>query len=779
MMDNPSLNWEKLHDAYYRDRLLCDWEQLELLQDPNTLFDFSINGLVTLNWSTESIQFYQMGQIKPLYDIATRILGKGSVVDIKFKDTLGLEFIIIYNDNIKLLKSWSPLSLDTIPLPEDIQDVIWDYKNGYIVLQQSMDIYFVNWESLCFEIAIKNMDDAVSSKNGQQYKLLTKQQWQVNNDQIVLLDIDKTLQWSKKNPLLTECSKLTSFNKCCVNNEGLICLYNVKSNKLHVYKDTKEKFIWEESLHDVRPIDIKWWASDKIIVTFIDEIRIYQVGSSVINGYISFWFPTNILRVYLEDDLALKIVLTDSIRLITQVNQSTVNTFRIGSIEPSAMLFDSWKLLADQPAKSIERLKDFNLNLAVIDCIQAAYDEFNIDLQKKLLKCATFGKSSLSYKSFDVTMFVDCIETIKLLNLLKKDNIFLTYDQWIKYGIDKIMNLMFLNGQFAEAVQLIHLTKKLVLYPTLLTYWASSRIKLMNNSDDMEILQHIKPQLENVPKGIHPPMFDISQTAMNEGRFKLSRELTLLEENPIKRIAALYELDDNSLALKESILTKNPELTISLILQLRKKLTVSQLTKLLILDGSNTQINTYFNKNNMNYLLDFYRQTDNFIDLAYCILQQGKQLNSVNAILPQLKELYGKVYKMAKISSNLFQRQIQLVEYQEHISQLFNTDFTHCSLDDTLIKLIQLKQSKHVDELVKKFHITPRKFYHIQCKVLIEMRQFDELYTFITKKKSPIGIDTIYRRLLAGGHKTQALRFIPLMTNLTAEQKAQLQLQCQ
>lgn len=784
MIDNPSLNWEKLKNSYFRDRQLCAWAHLKVLQNSNAIFDFSINGCAMLDTTTDSLQYYQMGQDTPLYTIPLRTLGKGTIFDLQFKDTLGLELIIVSGDNIKLLTNWSPLQVHTIPLPEYVQDTIWDYKNGYVILQQSMDVYSTNWETSKFELVIKNVDTTTATDSDQQYRLLTKQQWQVANDQIILLGIDKVFNWCKTNPILSECDKLNTFNKCCINQDGLICFYNIRLNKLQVFKDVNESFIWEQELSDVRPIDLKWWGSNKIIITLNDELRIYHIDLNIIdvnyeNEYISFWFPTDIQHVYLEDESVLKVVLADTIQIITQVAQSTVNIFRIGSIEPSAMLFDSWKLIVDQPAKSIERLKDFDLNLAVMDCINAAYDELDTDLQKQLLKCASFGKSSLPYKSFDVTIFVNCIDTIKLLNLLKKSSIYLTYDQWMNYGLDQVTKLMFLNSQFAEAVQIIELTKRFDLYPVLLTCWASSKIKLMNNSDDMEIFQVIKPQLENVPRGVHSPMFNISQIALHEGRFKLSRELTLLEENPIKRIASLYELDDNSLALKESISTENPELIISLILQLKNKLTISQLTKLLILDGHNTQIYTYFNKNNLNYLLDFYRQTDSFVDLAYCILLQGKQQDSINAILPQLKELYGKVHNMAKITSHLFQRQLQLVQYQEILSQLFNTDFTRSSLDETLIKLIQLQQQRHVDELTKKFQITPRKFYHIHCKVLVESQRFDELYQFITRRKSPIGIEPVYRRLISVGHKTQASRYIPLLTNLTAEQRAQLQLQCQ
>ena len=67
-------------------------------------------------------------------------------------------------------------------------------------------------------------------------------------------------------------------------------------------------------------------------------------------------------------------------------------------------------------------------------------------------------------------------------------------------------------------------------------------------------------------------MVAVAKVAYLEGRFQLSRNLALLEKNEEARIEQLYNLDDDSIALKECIKVQNYSLTISLLIALSKKL---------------------------------------------------------------------------------------------------------------------------------------------------------------------------------------------------------------
>ncbi len=49
-------------------------------------------------------------------------------------------------------------------------------------------------------------------------------------------------------------------------------------------------------------------------------------------------------------------------------------------------------------------------------CIQAAGNEFDISLQKKLLEAATYGKSSCDFYASDI--FVDMCNTLRVLNMV-------------------------------------------------------------------------------------------------------------------------------------------------------------------------------------------------------------------------------------------------------------------------------------------------------------------------------------------------------------------------
>ncbi|MCG8711258.1 hypothetical protein JHU04_004661, partial [Brenneria sp. 4F2] len=77
-------------------------------------------------------------------------------------------------------------------------------------------------------------------------------------------------------------------------------------------------------------------------------------------------------------------------------------------------------------------------------------------------------------------------------------------------------------------------------------------------------------------------------------RFQLARDLALLESSPELKTLELLKLDDHALALSECLKFGCPELTLSVLLTMRQKLTTAQLAKLLILDMPQDQLYPYF-----------------------------------------------------------------------------------------------------------------------------------------------------------------------------------------
>lgn len=788
MNENPSFTWEKLQDTYYRNRELTNlqWPSLTHTQSSNDSLDstlFCISSCLIAMATEDNIELYDYkGNL--IKFISLKLIGKSNLINIKFKDSLGLQLVVIMQDSIRLIKNWDRLDMKVIPLPPDVLDTIWDYKEDIVILKSSQDIWKANWDNLTLELLYKNngksVKDSTNSELKSGYRLLTKYHWDTfKGEKIILLDVNNVFQFDCQKKELKQYNHLNEWHKVVYSLDGTICLFNYKFNKFQIYKDLTLNCLTEITLEDnqVSPSLLKWLPNNLIALVFNDEIKIYANNGS----YITFWYPDDVISVESEID-GLKVINSSSVNLITKVKPSTVGIFKIGSTDPGAMLLDSWKLVSEHPAKAIERLRNFDLRQAVEDCIDATRDEFDPQIQKMLLNAVVFGKNSLPFKSYDSTEFVKTGNLMKLLNTLRNINIFLSELEYQHYGLHQVVNVLFLMNKYAEVIEIIKMTGEDKLYASLFFNWSSSKIKLSSDLEDNELLQIIQSQLRELPQGVKAPMAKIAQVALVEGRYTLCRDLSLLESDPISKIMILYSLDDDSIAIKEALNTNNPELVISLLLKLKEKLTPSQLAKLLILDTSDDQLYCYFNRHNLNFLMDFYSQTDKFLDLSYCIIEQGRQQGAINAILPQVKELFDKLTNRSSSvahDSAILLRQIQLNKFQESLTNIFNTDFTHYTLDETLSKLIEMQQDKYVKELLKTFKITERKYYNIKCKVLVETQRFDELSQLATAKKSPIGYEIFYRRLMDKGHKREASLYIEMIPNLSTEEKQRMVQQCE
>jgi hypothetical protein len=114
-------------------------------------------------------------------------------------------------------------------------------------------------------------------------------------------------------------------------------------------------------------------------------------------------FPyENIDNLYVIPEIDCCRVITDSaVELLQRVPPATAMLLRIGSIEPSAMLldasdaFESGSPASDEDARAIT--KTGMLLEAVETCTDAATREFDIAMQKRLLRAASFGMH-FSYK---------------------------------------------------------------------------------------------------------------------------------------------------------------------------------------------------------------------------------------------------------------------------------------------------------------------------------------------------------------------------------------------
>lgn len=140
------------------------------------------------------------------------------------------------------------------------------------------------------------------------------------------------------------------------------------------------------------PLDMKWCGEDSVVLHW-KNLGVLMVGPY--GDWLRFPYG-DIENLFIIPEIDCCRVITDSaVELLQRVPPATAMLLRIGSIEPSAMLldasdaFESGSPASDEDARAIT--KTGMLLDAVDTCTDAATREFEIEMQKRLLKAASFG----------------------------------------------------------------------------------------------------------------------------------------------------------------------------------------------------------------------------------------------------------------------------------------------------------------------------------------------------------------------------------------------------
>lgn len=256
--------------------------------------------------------------------------------------------------------------------------------------------------------------------------------------------------------------------------------------------------------------------------------------------------------------------------------------------------------------------------------------------------------------------------------------------------------------------------------------------------------------------------------------------LVVKETLPEVELSCLLELDEYELALKEGKRLGLPEMTTSLLLSLRDRLSNAQFTKIITLVMQDNQLYSYYSRHNKEFLFDFYRQADCLGDLAQHIWKQGVQEGNTAEYIHQVEELYSRITHdpLIKQDQPLLQRQSQLYEFQKSITPLLQRDITNLSMDDTIEQLVISHLDKQLNALLKKFKISEQKLYYIKCRVLAQEGRFEDLYKFAQERKSPIGYLPFYRYCLKHNRKDEAIPYVRLLSGIPPATRVEMYLKC-
>ena len=140
------------------------------------------------------------------------------------------------------------------------------------------------------------------------------------------------------------------------------------------------------------PHNMEWCGEDSVVLHW-KNLGVLMVGPY--GDWLRFPYD-GIQNVHLCAEMDCCRVITDKgVEMLQRVPPQTANMLRIGSIEPSAMLLDASDAFQDGSPASDEAARAITKTGLLMDaiqvCIDAATKEFDVYMQKRLLRAASYG----------------------------------------------------------------------------------------------------------------------------------------------------------------------------------------------------------------------------------------------------------------------------------------------------------------------------------------------------------------------------------------------------
>ncbi|KAL3808465.1 hypothetical protein ACHAXA_000878 [Cyclostephanos tholiformis] len=273
-----------------------------------------------------------------------------------------------------------------------------------------------------------------------------------------------------------------------------------------------------------------------------------------------------------------RVVSSSSVEILQRVPPGTADLLRIGSIEPGALLldasdaFDSGSPSADEAARSISQ-NDGLLEEAIHQCVEAAVGEFDIKVQKRMLRAASYGlhfacrdvnfrNKTPGRPSPEAVMFVNAARKLRVLNALRKSGtgFAMTSSQYDSVMPKGVVARLVVSGRASLAASIseyLKLGRRVSDYAKAMkaaAYVSSSISRNVNMTDSQiaeEAIRIIRGEEKNSaqPKdhtAASPPssgMYaSVALAAHRSGRKGVADLLIMLEQSPTDKVHALIAI---------------------------------------------------------------------------------------------------------------------------------------------------------------------------------------------------------------------------------------------
>ncbi|XP_064470643.1 vacuolar protein sorting-associated protein 16 homolog [Ornithodoros turicata] len=508
-----------------------------------------------------------------------------------------------------------------------------------------------------------------------------------------------------------------------------------------------------------RPKQMMWCGRKAVVCHWANIMLVIGLEKDFIN----YTFDD---AVHLAQELdGIRVISNSSHELLQKVPNIVTEVLRIGSLAPGALLMEALSEFEKKSYKADEYLRmiidDNNLELAVYQCIDAATHQYPPMFQKKLLRAASFGKSFIP--SMDPESFVNACQTLRVLNAVREHTIGLplTYTQLEYLSMNVLLDRLILRQHYCLALRI---AKFLKIPDTegssrILAHWACYKVGQLHLGTD-DVARAIAEKLQSAPGILYS---EIAKKAVDCGRHDLAVKLLDYEPRASEQVPILIELGKEDLALVKAIESGDTDLVYTVILKLKEMKSSEFDMTVRRFPVAWSLYLKLCKERDIQKLEDLYDQEDNHVGVAECKILEAYKTKRVEQRMAALQCSLTR-YKDAKeepFAAAQTEEQLRLMKYQLKMEEKFNDKFMDLSVQQTMRRLMEIKEMKLAEEMHKEFNVPDKRYWWLKITVLAEEGHWIELEKFSKSKKSPIGYEAFVDVCLKYGNKYEAQKYLP------------------
>lgn len=528
--------------------------------------------------------------------------------------------------------------------------------------------------------------------------------------------------------------------------------------------DLQKKYCEFNTKSPTPPQQLSWCGAGAVVGLWGNMMLV--VGPD--KDWINFNFDNPVHLVEEEDGL--RIIGKYQHEFLYKVPEVTEKIFKIGSMEPGAMLFEASKEFykGSQKADEYIRIIKDKLEIAVSQCIEAAGHEIDPAKQKPLLRAAAFGKCFLT--DYNPEAYVNMCQMLRVLNQVRNHviGIPLTYSQLQHLSMPILIDRLVLRKLFYYAVKICQYLKIADAEGAsrILAHWACYKVQ-QKNEDDETVARAINQKLGDTP-GIS--YSDIANHALEEGRPDLATRLLDFEPRAGQQVPLLMKMHKDNIALSKAIESGDTDLVYTVLLHLKESMNQGEFFMAIRnMPIAYALFIQYCRQQNRKLMEDLFYQEDNFQEEGTCKVVNSFNEDRMEDRIEELKLAQACFTKakneFAKVQT---EEQIKLLKYQQRLEEEMNRPYLNLSLHQTIYRLTLANNHKVAEQLRKEFKVPDRRFWWLKINALGECGDWVELERFSKGKKAPVGMEAFVEVCAKHGNMKEAMKYL---VKVSPEQK--------